>query len=238
MSTLFTLYSGFLCERADTVLLCLVERVLEQRLAQRGRRDEPVVTLFQLWNYLESNGINDVESHIIALAEEVDLVQNLLSRDQDVITETLHLPSECSLKREGLKTIAKLLTDPREKVLASASSVLRILAGQHKQREQALLNCLEMLEDDEVDTRVCGCKALACLKATESIEQLMYLCENDNNDVQEAAMQTLLELGDEGKTALRRLGMSQDIIPDSPLPDSWPDRPSTSAYEHQSNTAY
>lgn len=126
-----------------------------------------------------------------------------------MIVETLHLPSECSLQREGVQTMAKLLTDPRQKVLASASSVLRILAGQHKQREQvtdertpikkhwplphrmhtvytsnsfglgvlktvvcctlllqALVNCLEMLEDDEVDTRVCGCKALACLKVS------------------------------------------------------------------------
>lgn len=31
-------------------------------------------------------------------------------------------------------------------------------------RLQALVNCLEMLEDDDVDSRVCGCKALACLK--------------------------------------------------------------------------
>lgn len=29
---------------------------------------------------------------------------------------------------------------------------------------QALVNCLELLEDENVDTRVCGCKALACLK--------------------------------------------------------------------------
>lgn len=68
----------------------------------------------------------------------MELVQNLLSRDQDVIVETLHLPSECSLQREGMQTMAKLLTDPRQKVLAAASSVLRILAGQHKQREQVM----------------------------------------------------------------------------------------------------
>lgn len=94
MSTLSTLYSSMLSERADTgkathvcarfttlctrqvntcvfpVLSCLVERVLEQRFPQRGNRDEPVVTLFQLWSYLESNGISDMEFHIIALTEE------------------------------------------------------------------------------------------------------------------------------------------------------------------------
>ena len=29
---------------------------------------------------------------------------------------------------------------------------------------QALVSCLELLEEESVETRVCGCKALACLK--------------------------------------------------------------------------
>lgn len=29
---------------------------------------------------------------------------------------------------------------------------------------QALVNCLELLEDDSTDVRICGCKALACIK--------------------------------------------------------------------------
>lgn len=31
---------------------------------------------------------------------------------------------------------------------------------------QALVSCLELLEDESVETRVCGCKALACLKVS------------------------------------------------------------------------
>ncbi|XP_035809309.2 rho family-interacting cell polarization regulator 1 isoform X1 [Amphiprion ocellaris] len=214
LATLSTVYSSILPERADTVFFSLVERVLDQRLPRRGNnRDRVMVTLFQLWSYLESNGINDMETHITELAEEVWLVQSLASYDQDVIVHALRRPAECSLKREGLHAVAKLLKDPRGKVLASASSVLRSLVAQPRQREQALVSCLELLEDENVDTRVCGCKALACLKAKESIDQLVYLCRTDKEEVREAAKQTLLVLGEEGKMAYRHVETSQDSLP-------------------------
>ncbi|XP_008292679.1 rho family-interacting cell polarization regulator 1 [Stegastes partitus] len=214
LAALSAVYSSKLPERADTVFLSLVERVLDQRLPRRGSsRDGVTVTLFQLWGYLESNGVSDMETHITELAEEVWLVQSLASFDQDVIVQALRRPAECSLKREGLHAVAKLLKDPRGKVSASASSVLRSLVAQPKQREQALVSCLELLEDENVDTRVCGCKALACLKAKESIDQLVYLCRTDKEEVREAAKQTLLVLGEEGKMAHRHVETSQDSLP-------------------------
>ncbi|XP_041794715.1 rho family-interacting cell polarization regulator 1 isoform X2 [Chelmon rostratus] len=216
--TLSTVYSSILPERvssmADTVFLCLVERMLDQRLPRRGgNRHRVMVTLFQLWTYLEATGISDMETHITELAEEVWLVQSLASCDQDVIVHALRRPAECSLRREGLHAVAKLLKDPRGKVSASASSVLRSLAAQPRHREQALVSCLELLEDENVDTRVCGCKALACLKAKESIDQLVYLCRTDKEEVRDAAKQALLVLGEEGKMAHRHVETSQDSIP-------------------------
>ncbi|XP_056272588.1 rho family-interacting cell polarization regulator 2-like isoform X2 [Pseudoliparis swirei] len=218
LETLSTLYTGVLPERAgnmaDTVFLSLVERVLDQRLPRRGgSRDGVMVTLFQLWSYLEANSIIDMETLITELAEEVWLVQSLASCDQEVIVPALRCPAECSLRREGLHAVAKLLKDPRGKVSASASSVLRSLAAQPPQREQALVSCLELLEDEHVDTRVCGCKALACLKAKESIDQLVYLCRTDKDEVRDAAKQALLVLGEEGKMAYRHVETSQDGIP-------------------------
>uniref|UniRef100_A0A665UXA2 RHO family interacting cell polarization regulator 1 n=1 Tax=Echeneis naucrates TaxID=173247 RepID=A0A665UXA2_ECHNA len=211
-------YSNALPERAssmaDAVFLCLVERVLNQRLPRRGtNRAVVTVTLFQLWSYLEANAIRDMGKHISELAEEVWLVQRLTSCDQDVIVQTLRRPAECSLRKEGLYTVAKLLKDPRGKVSASASSVLRSIAAHPRQREQALVICLELLEDSSMDTRVCGCKALACLKAKESIDQLVYLCRTDKEEVRDAAKQALLVLGEEGKMAHRHVEMSQDGIP-------------------------
>lgn len=97
---------------------------------------------------------------------------------------------------------------------------------------QALVNCLELLEDDDTHIRICGCKALACIKvrshraltlwsrtmpvqndcmhvyavficlstfvsfkAEESIDQLVYVCATDQEEVRDAAKQALLVLG-------------------------------------------
>ncbi|CAB1437804.1 unnamed protein product [Pleuronectes platessa] len=127
--TLSTAFSSILPEMvssmADKCSCVLIERVLDQRLPRRGSsRDGVMVTLFQLWSYVEANFVSDMKTHITELAEE-----------------------ECSLRREGLHAVAKLLKDPRGKVSASASSVLRSLAAQPRQREQALVSCLELLED-------------------------------------------------------------------------------------------
>uniref|UniRef100_A0A8C6LRB4 RHO family interacting cell polarization regulator 1 n=1 Tax=Nothobranchius furzeri TaxID=105023 RepID=A0A8C6LRB4_NOTFU len=217
MKTLSAVYSSRLSDRGDTgtavLFLCMAERVLGQKLPRRGPRDKLVVTLFQLWTYLDSNNIRDIETHITELAQEVWLVQSLSSWDQDLILSALRRPAECSLKREGLHALAKLLKDPRGKVLSCVSSVLKVLAAQPRWREQALVSCMEMLEDEDVDTRVCGCKALACLKAKESIDQLVYVCQTDKEEVREAAKLTLLELGEEGKMAHRHVEISQDSLP-------------------------
>ncbi|XP_055078468.1 rho family-interacting cell polarization regulator 1 isoform X2 [Periophthalmus magnuspinnatus] len=216
--TLSAVYSSVLPERmsnmADTVFRSLAEQVLDQKLPQRdSSKDAVILTLFQWWNYLEASGVTDMETYISELAEEVWLVQNLASLDQDVIVKVLRNPVKCSLKKQGIHAVAKLLKDPRGRVSASASSVLRGLASQPRPREQALVNCLELLEDENAATRICGCKALACLKAKESIEQLVYLCQTDKDDVREAAKQCLLVLGEEGKMAIRHIETSQDSIP-------------------------
>ncbi|CAJ0944127.1 unnamed protein product, partial [Ranitomeya imitator] len=55
----------------------------------------------------------------------------------------------------------------------------------------ALVSYLEQLEDEDVPVRVAGCAALGCLKANESIEQLVYLCQTDKEEVKEAAKHSL-----------------------------------------------
>uniref|UniRef100_A0A9J8BDS0 RHO family interacting cell polarization regulator 1 n=1 Tax=Cyprinus carpio carpio TaxID=630221 RepID=A0A9J8BDS0_CYPCA len=203
-------YASRLPERG-AVFLHLLERILERKLPRRAEgASKETLTLFQFWSYLEAEGVNDLDTHIPELAEEVLLVQCLQSGDQDVLVKSLKKPPECSLKREGLRAVSLLLRDPRGKVCSAASSLLRSLADQTRHRERALVSCLELLEDESVETRVCGCKSLACLKATESIEQLVYLCRTDKEDVRDAAKQALLVLGEEGKMAHRHLESSQD----------------------------
>uniref|UniRef100_A0A8C9WB84 RHO family interacting cell polarization regulator 1 n=1 Tax=Scleropages formosus TaxID=113540 RepID=A0A8C9WB84_SCLFO len=218
INTLAMTYSSQLSDRtvnlADTVFLRLVERILERKLPRRaGGGARETLTIFQFWKYLEAEGVSALDAHVTELAEEVWLVQCLQSGDQDTLLKILKKPPEASLKREGLHTISRLLTDPRGKVCSAASSLFRSLTEHPLQRERALVNCLELLEDDSVDIRVAGCKALACLKAKESIEQLVYLCRTDKEDVRDAAKQALLVLGEEGKLAYRHVESAQDSIP-------------------------
>lgn len=223
VQTLNRYYTGRIPERgaslSDTVFTRLVERILEKKLPRRcGSAVKEIITVFQFWSYLEAEGVSELETHITELAEEVWLVQCLQSGDQDVLLKALKKPPECSLKRESLRTISALLRDPRGKVCSSASSLLRSLAEQPRHRERALVSCLELLEDESVETRVCGCKSLACLKAKESIEQLVYLCRTDKEDVREAAKQALLMLGEEGKMAHQHVeqdGVSRIFAPGS-----------------------
>ncbi|KAF7236030.1 Rho family-interacting cell polarization regulator 1 [Varanus komodoensis] len=78
---------------------------------------------------------------------------------------------------------------------------------------QALICFLEQLEDEVLQMRVAACAALGCLKAKESIEQLVYLCQTDKEAVREAAKQSLMLCGEDGKSAHRRLEESFDSLP-------------------------
>uniref|UniRef100_A0A4W4HIY9 FAM65 N-terminal domain-containing protein n=1 Tax=Electrophorus electricus TaxID=8005 RepID=A0A4W4HIY9_ELEEL len=218
IQTLSSTYANRLPERctvpANTVFLCLVERILERKLPRRGRgASKEMVTIFQFWSYLEAEGVSELDVHITELAEEVWLVQCLQSGDQDVCLKALKRPPEGALKREGLRAVSLLLGDSRGKLCGGAGSLLRSLADQPRHRERALVSCLELLEDKCVETRVCGCKALACLKAKESIEPLVYLCRTDREEVRDAAKQALMLLGEEGKIAHRHVESAQDGLP-------------------------
>ncbi|XP_041124129.1 rho family-interacting cell polarization regulator 1-like isoform X2 [Polyodon spathula] len=200
--------------RADTVFLKLAERVLEKRLPKRGCSGrQELITLFQYWSHLEDEGVSALDTYITELAEQVSLIQSLQSGDQDAVLKTLKRVPETQLQKEGLRAISLLLLDKRIKVSNAALALLRSLADSPKSRERALVSCLELLEDESVETRVAGCKALLCLKAKESIDQLVYLYQTDKDDVREAAKQALLSFGDEGKLAQRHAEDSQDGLP-------------------------
>ncbi|KAI1235506.1 hypothetical protein IHE44_0002381 [Lamprotornis superbus] len=199
---------------ADAVCVKLVEEVLNRRLPRRpGSAQGEQVTIFQYWSHFESLGALLLDTYMMELAEEALLAQNLNSDDQDVVLRALKRMPEGRLKKEGLKALSLLLVEGNSKVVSAVSAQLRSLAENPRFRQRALVCFLEQLEDEEVQTRVAGCVALGCLKAKESIEQLVYLCQTDKEPVREAAKQSLMLCGEDGKSAHRRLEETLDSLP-------------------------
>ncbi|XP_021157065.2 rho family-interacting cell polarization regulator 1 isoform X7 [Columba livia] len=218
LQVLSTQYAAHISERhpglADTVCVKLVEDVLNRRLPRRpGSTQGEQVTIFQYWSHFESLGALVLDTYMMELAEEALLAQNLNSDDQDVVLRALKRVPEGRLKKEGLKALSLLLVEGNSKVVSAVSAQLRSLAENPRFRQRALVCYLEQLEDEEVQTRVAGCAALGCLKAKESIEQLVYLCQTDKEPVREAAKQSLMLCGEDGKSAHRRLEEALDSLP-------------------------
>ncbi|XP_068022673.1 rho family-interacting cell polarization regulator 1 isoform X2 [Melanerpes formicivorus] len=199
---------------ADAVCVKLVEDILNRRLPRRpGSAQGEQVTIFQYWSHFESLGALVLDTYMMELAEEALLAQNLNSDEQDVVLRALKRVPEGRLKREALKALSLLLVEGNSKVVSAVSGQLRSLADSPRFRQRALVCYLEQLEDEEVQTRVAGCVALGCLKAKESIEQLVYLCQTDKEPVREAAKQSLMLCGEDGRSAHRRLEETLDSLP-------------------------
>ncbi|KAM5295891.1 rho family-interacting cell polarization regulator 1 isoform 3-T3 [Glossophaga mutica] len=199
---------------AEAVCVKFLEEVLGQKLP---RRPQPgpgeQLTVFQFWSYVETLHSPSMEAYVTETAEEVLLVQSLNSDDQAIVLKALRLAPEGRLRRDGLRALSSLLVHGNNKVMAAVSTQLRSLSLGPDFRERALLCFLDQLEDEDVQTRVAGCLALGCIKASEGIEPLVYLCQTDTEVVREAARQSLQQCGEEGQSAHRRLEESLDALP-------------------------
>ncbi|XP_077143394.1 rho family-interacting cell polarization regulator 1 isoform X2 [Ranitomeya variabilis] len=191
---------------SDAVLVKLVEDILDQKLPRRSRTTySEQITIFQYWRYFDSTTVTNLDTLISDLSKEVLFVQRLNSDDQNVVLKALKKVSESSIQKEGFKTLSLLLTNGNSRVIAATSALLRSFCEQQPFKERALVSYLEQLEDEDVPVRVAGCAALGCLKANESIEQLVYLCQTDKEEVKEAAKHSLVLFGEDGKIACRHL---------------------------------
>ncbi|XP_071973895.1 rho family-interacting cell polarization regulator 1 isoform X2 [Engystomops pustulosus] len=199
---------------SDAVFVKLVEGILDQKLPRRSRATySEQITIFQYWKYFDYTTVDHLDAHILELSKEVLFVQKLNSDDQNVVLKALKRISESSIQKEGFKTLSLLLTNGNSRVIAAASSLLRGFSEQQSFRERALVCYLEQLEDEDVNVRVAGCAALGCLKAKESIEQLVYLCQTDKEEVKEAAKHSLILFGEDGKNACRHLEETLGNLP-------------------------
>ncbi|XP_074142548.1 rho family-interacting cell polarization regulator 1 isoform X2 [Sminthopsis crassicaudata] len=199
---------------AEAVCVKFLEDAMGQKLPRRPRPGPgEQLTIFQFWSHIEALNSPSMEAYVTEMAEEVLLVKNLNSDDQAVVLRALRLAPEGRLHRDGLRALSSLLIHGNSKVMAAVTTQLRSLALGSDFRKKALLCFLEQLEDEDIQTRVAGCVALGCLKASEGIEPLVYLCQTDKEAVREAARQSLLQCGEDGQSAHRRLEESLEALP-------------------------
>uniref|UniRef100_A0A8C5PVH5 FAM65 N-terminal domain-containing protein n=1 Tax=Leptobrachium leishanense TaxID=445787 RepID=A0A8C5PVH5_9ANUR len=198
---------------ADSVFFQLAEEILDQKLVKRSKVHIEQVTIFQYWSHFESLSIVSMDSYIQELANEVLFLQNLNSDDQNVVLKALKRVHEHGVQKEGFKTLSLLLTNGNSRVITAVTALLRNLSENQKFREQALVCFLEQLEYEDIQTRIAGCAALGCIKAKESIDQLVYLCQTDKDEVREAAKHSLILFGEDGKIACRHLNETLSSLP-------------------------
>lgn len=177
-----------------------VSRLLICRLLDTQKFDsDKVITVFHVQQYFGKK--RPVINHIQDIADEVNILEILQSRDPDQIKQILSALRKCIPVNEVLFSISQLLIGYSSVITRLAESYLKD-ASRRSLRQEMLTVFLEGLEKEHDAIRQSSCAALSVLEATEYIEQLVYLTYADENfRVRQQARDALLSFGDEGKKA-------------------------------------
>ncbi|XP_076869921.1 RIPOR family member 3 isoform X2 [Brachyhypopomus gauderio] len=165
------------------------------------------VTVFQLQVYLTRWKLMDFGEHITHLSREVYLVSCLESPKRRRALKKLKGRRISELQPIGrtLQLLAKILTDANYKVATTATSCLCRASGFKSFRSKALVYYTWLLRDNDTQVQQQSCLALKCLKATESAEQVAELWRSADEDLRNAARETVLSFGKKGHEAFQRM---------------------------------
>uniref|UniRef100_A0A8B9L909 RIPOR family member 3 n=1 Tax=Astyanax mexicanus TaxID=7994 RepID=A0A8B9L909_ASTMX len=165
------------------------------------------VSVFQLQVYLSRWTLSDFGEHISHLSREVYLLSCLESPKRKRALKKLKGRKISELQPMGrtLQLLAKLLTDPNHKVAATATSCLCRASGFRSFRSKALVHYTWLLGENDTQLQRQACLALKCLKATESAEQVAELWRSADEDLRNAARETVLSFGKKGHAAFQRM---------------------------------
>ncbi|XP_036427479.1 RIPOR family member 3 [Colossoma macropomum] len=194
--------------QADTVFGQLLQQVQSScRMVPLALCLTDRVSMFQLQVYLSRWKLTDFGEHISHLSREVYLVSCLESPKRRRALKKLKGRRISELQPMGrtLQLLAKLLTDANHKVAATATSCLCRASGFRSFRSKALVHYTWLLRDNDTQRQQQACLALKCLKATESVEQVAELWRSADEDLRNAARETVLSFGKKGHAAFQRM---------------------------------
>ncbi|XP_067913765.1 rho family-interacting cell polarization regulator 2 isoform X2 [Heterodontus francisci] len=192
---------------SETVFRTLMNQMLDKSELFSAPDTHEVITICQFANYLTSHNISDLGDHLTQLANEVVLLQTLQSLQPEKTLETLeqHAAQNLQPLEETLKAIAFLLLETNSDLVQAATSFLSTASTNSIFREKALIYYTKALTQPNVKIQRAACMALKCIKACESIGILVSLCQSERELLRQAAAESLLSLGEEGRLAYEQL---------------------------------
>ncbi|XP_037390889.1 RIPOR family member 3 isoform X3 [Pygocentrus nattereri] len=194
--------------QADTVFGQLLQQVQSScRMVPLALCLTDRVSMFQLQVYLGRWKLTDFGEHISHLSREVYLASSLESPKRRRALKKLKGRRISELQPLGrtLQLLAKLLTDANHKVAVTATSCLCRASGFKSFRSKALVHYTWLLRENDTQRQQQACLALKCLKATESAEQVAELWRSADEDLRNAARETVLSFGKKGHAAFQRM---------------------------------
>ncbi|XP_016367757.1 protein FAM65C isoform X1 [Sinocyclocheilus rhinocerous] len=171
------------------------------------------VTVFQLLVYLNRCSITDFGEHISLLSKEVYLIASLGSPKRRRALKKLKGKCISELQPTGrtLQLLAKLQTDANHKVASAATSCLSRASRSKSFRAKAVVHYTDLLRNSNMHVRHEACLALKCLKASESTEQVAELWRSTDEDLRNAARETVLSFGKKGHMAFQRMDQIYEL---------------------------
>uniref|UniRef100_A0A672SKJ9 FAM65 N-terminal domain-containing protein n=1 Tax=Sinocyclocheilus grahami TaxID=75366 RepID=A0A672SKJ9_SINGR len=171
------------------------------------------VTVFQLLVYLNRCSITDFGEHISLLSKEVYLIASLESPKRRRALKKLKGKRISELQPTGrtLQLLAKLQTDANHKVASAATSCLSRVSRSKSFRAKAVVHYTDLLRNSNMHVRHEACLALKCLKASESAEQVAELWLSTDEDLRNAARETVLSFGKKGHMAFQRMDQIYEL---------------------------
>ncbi|MCI4375136.1 hypothetical protein PGIGA_G00105750 [Pangasianodon gigas] len=194
--------------QADTVFAQLLQQVQScSMMVPLAAYTTDLVTLFQLHVYLSHWKVTNFGEHISHMSREVYLVSCLQTPKRRSVLKKLkgRRISELQPMGQTLQLLAKLLTDDSHKVAVSATSCLCRASGYKSFRLKALVHYTWLLKDNDIQVQQQACLALKCLKALESAEQVAELWHSTDEELRNAARETILSFGKKGHKAFQRM---------------------------------
>ncbi|XP_051872834.1 rho family-interacting cell polarization regulator 2 isoform X2 [Pristis pectinata] len=199
----------------ETVFQILMNQMLDKPELLPGPNVDEVITIWQFSNYLTSLNTSDLRSHLTRLASEVSMLQNLRSLQPERKLEMLKEQPAQNLQplEETLKVIAFLLLEANSDLVHATTSYLATASMDNTFRKKALLYYTKAIIQPNVKLQRAACAALKCINACESIDVLVGLCQSTREVLRQAAAESLLSLGEEGRLAYEQLDkVPQEIV--------------------------